>query len=280
MRPTLEQIRTAAYDRWDRRGRVHGFDRIDWQAAERQQRFAVNYRVIAADRLDSDAPRAIGDPVRRRCRFCGQAPPRTVFSGCVTVFPEYLGIGSPVAFDHCDDCTAFFAKTIATGLARFVQPFFAGSSARQTAAGIGVDAFKGLIQLALAIMPALDLDDHEDTVEWISNPDHDFDLNVFRDLTCAVHVVANVFPASWAALAKRTDREELGPALLFFLGTGHVVFQVPVPLGQSESDDDGATATVLDHFPPSPFGPEYDPIARVLLPIGSIEGVHKTALFA
>src|SRR4051812_23947278 len=98
MTPTSEQVRTSAYDRWERRGRTHGSDRADWLAAERQQNFACNYRVVAADRLDRAEPRPVGDRDRRRCRFCGQARPRTDFADATPIFPGFLGDGSPIAF--------------------------------------------------------------------------------------------------------------------------------------------------------------------------------------
>ena len=34
MRPTVHEIERAAYDRWERRGWMHGGDRDDWYAAE------------------------------------------------------------------------------------------------------------------------------------------------------------------------------------------------------------------------------------------------------
>jgi len=182
MRPTFDQIRTAAYERWQRRGGAHGSDRDDWLAAEKHGRFTANYRLAAAHRLDPEPPRTIGASARNRCRFCGHAAPRTGLTTGAPIFPEALGPGGPVALDQCEECASLFAETIEPGLSRFL---LAGPSSGLP--GIGVDAFKGLVKLALAIMPAADLDDHEETVEWISNPDHDFDLNVFRDLTCAVH---------------------------------------------------------------------------------------------
>jgi hypothetical protein len=91
-------------------------------------------------------------------------------------------------------------------------------------------------------------------------------------------VVPAAFPATWVALARRTDENQAWPWMLFFLGTSHVVLQIAVPLGQRDGDDDEATRTVPDLFPPSPFGPEHDPIARVLLPIVATRGVREPAL--
>jgi hypothetical protein len=262
MTPTAEQIRIAAYSRWEARDRVHGSDRADWLAAERQQRFALNYRVVVADRLDATAPRTIGDPGRRRCRFCGQATPRTTFPEAGSpVFSEYLGGCGPISFDQCEECRGQFDDGIDVAFERFLRPHRDGSLARHP--GIAVDAFKGLLKLAIAVMPAGDVDDHEDAIEWVANPDHSFDLNAFRDYSCAVHVSASPFPATWSAFASRVGDEESWPSRLFFLGTGHLTLQIPMPLGTS--DDDAVVSP--DVLPPSPFGPGSEPIAQVLLPI-------------
>ncbi len=110
-------------------------------------------------------------------------------------------------------------------------------------------------------MPPGDAGDHEDAIEWISNPDHAFDLNAFRDYTCAVHVSRpSPFPASWSALASRTIDEAGWPSRLFFLGTSHVTLQIPVPFGALEDE----TIVTPDVLPPSPFGLESDPIAGPL----------------
>lgn len=278
MRPTSEGIRLAAYERWERRGRVHGFDRADWLAAERQQRFARNYRVVAADRLDTDAPRAVGHPTRRRCRFCGQGAPRAAFGGPVPIFGPGLGPGGPVAFDQCDECVAAFADGIDPALARFLRPACGPHARGEGYAGaIAVDAFKGLVKLALAAMPPDLLDEHEETIEWVGNPDHDFDLNVFRDLACVVHECAEPSPASWSALAARQGDDEAWPSTLFFLGTGRAVFQIAVPLGRGDDDLDVPLSAVPDVLPPSPFGPWHDPDRRSTLPVVACSPQRGTA---
>jgi hypothetical protein len=262
MSPTEGQVRLAAYSRWESRGRVHGFDRADWLAAERHQRFVVNYDVVAAERLDSNTSRAIGVAARRRCRFCGQASPRTTFeeAGC-PVFPVFLGARGPIAFDQCDECRQQFGDGIDLAFAHFLRPYRDGSMVENE--GIAVDAFKGLLKLAIAVMPPGDVDDHEDLIEWLSNPDHAFDLNAFRQYACSVHVSPSPFSAAWSALASRTSDEEGWPLRLFFLGAAHVTLQIPVPFGALEDE----TISTPDVLPPSPFGPESDPIANILLPI-------------
>ena len=273
MEPTTERIRDAAYTRWERRGRAHGSDRNDWFAAVRQARFHRNYRVAAADRLDTDSPRAIGSAARRRCRFCAQSAPRTEFGDPVAIIPRSLGFDGPVAFDQCVECASMFAEGIDEALSRFV-----GGPPPST--GIAVDAFKGLVKIGLALMPAADLDDYEEAIEWVANPDHDFDLNVFRDLACVALIGPSPTPAPWSALAVRTAPEVPWPSRLLFLGIGCVVYQVGIPMGQVDEDQDVLGSSLPDVCPPSPFGPDHDPVERVALPIRPTSSLRLSRLSA
>ena len=265
MQATIEGVRRAAFARWEHRGHVHGFDPADWLAAEQQERFAQNYRVVAADRLDADAPRAIGSPTRRRCRFCDHGIPRATFAQNVPVFPASFGPGVPIAFDQCEGCVAEFTGGIDLALARFVD-LGVGEADR---VGIPVDVFKGLTRLALAVMPASDLDDHEETNDWIANQDHAFDFNVFRGLACVLHLSPTVFPASWSALARRECDDEAWPSMLYFLGLGRLIYEIAIPLAQRDDDLDVPLAARPDVQPPCPFGLGFDPIARRILPISA-----------
>ena len=260
---TTEGIPRAAFARWEHRGGVHGFDRADWFAAVKQDRFARHYRIVAAGRIDEDSLRQIGSPTRRRCRFCDQSAPRATFAEPVPVFPAQLGQGGPVALDQCEGCVAHFSGGIDAALGRFL------ALDRRGLATIPVDAFKGLTKLALALMPVADLDDHEETIDWVANPDHDFDLNVFQGLACAAHLAPAEFPCAWAALARR-ESDEAWPSMLFFLGVGRTTYEISVPLGQRDDDLDVPLAAQPDLLPPCPFGLGFDPIAVQVLPIAPV----------
>ena len=268
MEPTIERIRESAFARWERRGQAHGFDRPDWLAAERQERFARNYRVVLADGLDAASPRAIGSSSRRRCRFCAQSVPRTEFGAPVAIVPNSIGTCGPVAFDHCTECAEAFAEGIDAALTRFARPILdAWGSNPLPCSAIGVDAFKGLVKLGLSLMPVADLDEYEEAIEWVANPDHDFDVNVFRDLACVALIATEPTPAPWVVLAARTEPEEPWPSRLLFLGIGRVVLQVAIPMGQVDEDQDVLTSTLPDVCPPLAFGPSYDLVSRVAIPI-------------
>ena len=274
MKLPLEGIRQAAYDRWEHRGRSHGFDRLDWLAAERQERFDRNYRVVAADRLNQVDPRVVGSTTTRRCRFCGGASPRVEFTETVAIFPANFGPGSPLAIDQCEDCASTFADEIDPALLRFVGPYLRPTEGDVAPSGsISVAAFKGLVKLAISVMPVDQLDDYEETIDWVGNPDHDFDLSVFRDMACVIHPVSSPFPASWSALAEKTEEGEAWPSMLYFLGLKRVILQITVPLGRRDDELEIPTSSLPDVLPPSPFGLGFDPIARLILPIRSISRI-------
>ena len=186
-----------------------------------------------------------------------------LFPDGVSVFPPSYGAVSPVAYDQCSECIAEFASGIDAALASFLG---LGDSAPPALRRIPVDAFKGLTKLALALMPQADLEDHEETIDWVGNPDHDFDLSVFRGFTCALHITPTPYPACWSALARR-DCDEDCPSMLFFLGHGRTVYQIAVPLNQRDDDLDTPIASLPDVLPPCPFGLGFDPTERRILPI-------------
>src|SRR5262249_30735255 len=156
----FEQIRQAAYHRWERRGGGHGRDLDDWTAAEQHLLFAMNYEVVAQYRLDGD-PRKIGDAGRRVCRFCEQAAPRATFSRPAPAVPEFLGHSSLQAFDQCDDCRALLAESLEPDFEAFVRPLLAGPAPRGTSPAarpfVPIAAYKCLTRMALSIMPAGEL---------------------------------------------------------------------------------------------------------------------------
>src|SRR4051812_49472669 len=88
MFPSWEEIEKAAYDRWERRGRIHGHDRDDWVAAELDLTFDMNFRTLAEYPLAEKTDRILGAARNPRCRFCEQSPPRAGFSFFRPAVPE------------------------------------------------------------------------------------------------------------------------------------------------------------------------------------------------
>ena len=105
MLPTDDEIRHAAYARWQRRGRTDGGDRQDWYAAERELTFAMNYRTIVDYSLDVPGMLVLGDRPVRYCRLCERTSVHAPFSA---PRPVVMGISHTSLFTEavCDDCQA------------------------------------------------------------------------------------------------------------------------------------------------------------------------------
>lgn len=265
MLPTYEQIQRAAFFRWQRLGCGHGQDRENWLVAEQELLYALNYEVAAHYLLDSTTPRAIGGEGRRICRFCELSEPATPFSEGQLALPAFVGNRSLFTFEECDECHDRFLEGIEAELERFLAPL--RSEHQSAPATISLPAFKGLAKLALAVMPRGDLHFFEDAIEWVGNPDHDFDARLFQGLGCYLHLMTYPFPHPWAVLARRVDDDAPMPFMLFFLGTSGVVLQIPVPFCVRDEDLEGRVALVPDVS--SPVMPNPEPLRgpRIFIPL-------------
>lgn len=276
MFPTTDQVRTAAYHRWERRGPSHGRDLDDWAAAEQDLLFTLNYELIAHYRLDGDEPTTLGRRSPRVCRFCEGSPPRSAFSEAVRPVPQALGNQSLLVFDECDECHIRFTETIVTDFERFILPYLTGkaSPGRGASPPIPASAYKGLIQMALAILPAGELEYLPDAIEWVGNDDHDADLGAFAGLGlgCYVHS-SGPYRAPFSAIARRVGDDSPMPYLLSFLGCSGMVFQAPIPLCVRDEDLE-AGATVIPRVAIPFHGPPFPPIdhqACSFLPLAAQE---------
>lgn len=277
MDTTLSQIQLAAYLRWERRGRNHGHDEEDWAVAQRQHRFSTHYRLIASIRGDDPgADQSGGGRLSRRCRFCQQVMATPSFS---RVMPESMGSTSPACLDQCEECESLFAEGIDQDLVRFLErDSIHGQTAESS--GIPIAAFKGLVKMALGIMPLRDLEDHEDTIEWITNPDHNFDFRVFSGLSCVTHQMADAYPSAWAAVAEKTNDGEPWASRLFFLGMQRSAFMISVPLNPRDEDLDLTGELLPDIYPPAPFAWDPNITSRISVPIRPERSVARRSLLS
>jgi hypothetical protein len=281
MLPTAEQIQWAAYFRWKRRNGEHGRDRDDWLASEQDLLFTRNYEVVARFQLDREGAQFVGNKERRRCRFCELAPPQASFKAIPPVIPEYLGNKALFAYDQCDECQGSFAEMIEGDLKSFTRRFLRGgpeSIGNGKPGGLSTDpfrplaAFKGLAKLALSIVPEAELPYFEDALEWVSNPDHEYDARVFDGLRCHIHGPDESVPRqSWTALARRIEEEAPFPYMLFFLGTGGVTFQIAVPLCTRDDEIDGETVIVPRIAHPLAVGLDVAPVPCEVATLSSPE---------
>lgn len=255
MSPSIEQLRVAAYHRWERRGYNHGHDRRDWLAAEQDFLLSLNYEVVARHRLDGTPPRTLGDPARPRCRYCEQSPPRAEFSGPWPAVPGSIGDCSLLDADHCDDCRSAFAETIDADLDNYVKALLNGENSPPT-----IGAYKGLVRVALALAPADELDAIADVVEWVANPDHDLDGAAVGSLSVLVGEWAEPWPFAWGVLSRRSADDSTLPYMLISLGVGRLAISASVPLCTLDDDDRDGRPTVAPRAFPS-FGdrPRPDP---------------------
>lgn len=250
MLPRFDQIERAAYDRWLRRGCVHGHDREDWFAAEQDMLFALNYEVVACHRLDGASRRYVGSRSRRVCRFCERAAPAASFADGRLALPDFVGNSALATFEECDECHEHLAEEIDAELERFLARWRAGRTWAAAGAGappgarITIPVLKGFARMALAILPAAELQSFEETIEWVGNPDHDLDVALFSELGYRLRGLPSPCPGPWAALARRVDEDVPMPYMLFYLGTADSAFLMPVPLCARDEDLEGQTVIV------------------------------------
>ena len=245
MEPTRDEIAVAAYYRWERRGGEHGSDRDDWIAAEKDLKFARGYRWIARHKLrtEGDEQVFVGKPEGnrpRRCRYCELAEPAASFEETIPLIPEWAGNNSLVACDECDSCRADFADHLDEELQEFARPWLKplpDLDALQ-ARGITPAAHKALARLGIGLLPSRELHYFSDALEWVSNPDHDREASLLEVMGLRAYHVPSGVPSPFASLARRTDDSSELPYFLFFLGTGHVIFQLRVPLSTRDEDLD------------------------------------------
>jgi hypothetical protein len=280
MWPTVDDVRTAAYFRWQRRGGLHGFDRHDWQAAEDDLLFRRNYRVAARRRLDDEtqgtAPRG-----RRPCRFCERSGAEARFAASQVSLGGMPGITALLGGVECEEC-GDSSVAMAKEFARFARPFravalvrglagwpsyrwdgrWAGGSGRgpttlrldrpdgtaavwhRSEAYHPLAVLKFLTRLAVALLPDEALEEFGGTIEWVSNPDHALDSRALGGLGCRVYLAPLAFGAPWLSLARRVDDQAPLPSTLVFLGVGHAVFQASVPLATGDDELDGESLRV------------------------------------
>ena len=112
-------------------------------------------------------------------------------------------------------------------------------SASPPPTGIAIPAYKSLIRMALSIMPEDELPAFTDTIEWIGNPDHQFDSALFGGVGCLVYQFHVPVQTPWTSLARRVDDDAPLPYMLFFLASGRVALQLHLPLCSRDEDLDG-----------------------------------------
>ncbi len=188
MEPTSDQIQHAAYERWLRRGRIHGHHDGDWYGAEKELAFLLNYQTFVEYPLVSAEPRVLDNASIRRCRFCERTDGQAAFGRAQAVVAALSEAPSLFTAELCSDCQADWRDPLDRELREFWQALRADrvgfdAQGRPTARpSFTIGAFKALIAGAILILPETDLPAVVDTMEWVSNPDHDCDDNLFAGI--------------------------------------------------------------------------------------------------
>jgi hypothetical protein len=273
MFPTCDQIQRAAYERWLRRGRIHGRDREDWYAAEKELTFHGNYRTIAAYALDSDGRVVVGDGPIRRCRFCERTSGQTAFGPPPPVVPRPVGNGSLRTPAICDECQADCRDPLEDDFRTLWSGLQAGGTTRDGLSDsrrrnlYSVAAFKSLVAGALLLLPESELGYFPDALEWVSNPDQDTDVRLFAESSCRIYSGDFLRGRPWTSLARRVDDETSLPYLLYFLAADGLVIQIHVPLCLRDEDLDGRRLRMPERVFEAGEGPDFRESHSTVLPL-------------
>ncbi len=237
MLPSSEQVRLHAYFRWEKRGHGHGCHLDDWVVAEQALLFAMNYEVLARYALDTSTQTPLGQLHSRVCRFCEQAEPRTQFASSVPI----LKGSNLVALDQCEECQAQFLD----GLDEVLGSFLEDVSRGHVPDSVPIAAYKGMVKIALSILPVEDLDLFPDAVEWICNPDHDHDGGSFSRMGMGIFLhQGEGLTGAFVGVARKIEDGEPMPSALFFLGGPGYSISMAVPLCMRDEDLEGADLIV------------------------------------
>ena len=247
--------------------------------------FQLNYQTAVEFWL-AEAGQCILDDVRRpRCRFCEQSPPRATFSVLRPAIPELVGNSSLFTRDLCDECAKQFAETIDVEFARFWESLAAlrtgAASFRelQVPTAVPIAAYKSLIRMALSIMPERELSNFTDTIEWVSNPDHDFDSTLFESAGCLVYQAHVPYSAAWASLSCRIEKEAPYPYMLLFLGAERLILQMHLPLCALDEDLDGTSVRMPQRSFSTGLGLDLKTSTCLALPLKSTAEPARTRRF-
>ncbi len=240
MYPTWQEIERAAYERWERRGWVHGADRDDWAAAEMDLKFQKNYRPAAEYPLQASDRIVIGARPRPSCRFCERSGPKARFTEPRPIVPAVVGPTSLYSGEICDECHEQFESTIDRDFAAFWESLAASTNGpdRSAPTSVSIGAYKALVRMAISIMPARELGHFVDTVEWVGNPDHDFDSSLFSGTGCLVYSAYTPHTIPWMSLSRRTDPDAPLPYAVFILVSGVHVIEIAPPLCERDQEHD------------------------------------------
>ncbi len=272
MLPTTEQIEVAAYHLWERHGRLHGRDREDWEAAEKQLIYSLNYEPIQEYGLLEPVPRVLGKQATRLCRICERNAKRAHFGPASPVIP-ILPNSSLLTAEICQECQAECRDPLRDDLARFWASLGQVKAASENHAGpranygFSLGAYKSLVASALLMLPDREMPYFLDALEWIGNPDHDADERLFAGASCRAYLGAGQDAGSWAILARRIDDDAPLPYMMAFVACHGVIIQIHLPLCSRDEDPGGRSLPLLERPFGTGHGSTFRQVSSTLLPL-------------
>ena len=109
-----------------------------------------------------------------------------------------------------------------------------------TSRAMPVGALKSLARVALLLMPESQLEYFGDTIEWVSNPEHERDAGSLESLLSRGFTFRMCrCPRPSVTLVRKTYEDAPFPYVVLFLGTTELMIQVPVPYCVRDDDRDG-----------------------------------------
>jgi Protein of unknown function (DUF2934) len=271
MRPTYDQIQCAAYERWERRGGMHGGDRDDWYASEKELTFLGNYRTVVEYELDGPEPCILAESPVPRCRFCERTPADAEFAQPRPVVP---GHSSLLTSEICDDCHFDWREDLEGEFRRFwarLQGEASRGSMDSDDRGkplLSAAAFKSLVAGALLMLPAWELPYFIDTLEWVSNPDHNADDRLLAGVECWVYRASFLGEgAARATIVRRSDDEAPVPYMIYSFAAEGIMVQLSLPMCLKDEDLDGREVERLERSLAIGSGAEFRQALAVRLPL-------------
>jgi hypothetical protein len=127
-------------------------------------------------------------------------------------------------------------------------------------------------------MPEAELPYFVDTLEWVNNPSHLDDNQLFADAVCQVYAAGFLRGRSWTSLCRRVDNDLPLPYMIYFLSRDGIVLQVQVPLCLRDEDSDGRTRPMPERSFTTGEGPDFQEVrATVLRPVTLFPGRGRRA---
>ena len=118
-------------------------------------------------------------------------------------------------------------------------------------------------------MPERELAYFTDALEWVNNPDHEYDGSLFAGMSCRVYRAPFLQDRSWTSLARRIDDDAPFPYMLYFVAWGGMILQVPVPLGSPDQDLDGKVVRNPQQSLAAGHGPHFREARSMVFRFGS-----------